>query len=106
MSNYTGSVPDTQRRADWRDAALCRGKDENPEDWFPLGAGPTAKAQEQHAKAVCWTCPAIQACGQWAIETRQPFGVWGGMSETERRAILRRRGVRLPVDPDVEEAVA
>lgn len=104
MSNYTGAVPDTRRPADWRDTARCR--DEDPEDWFPIGATPSAKAREHHAKAVCWSCPALQACGQWAIETRQPFGIWGGMSEAERRAVLRRRGVRLPADPDIEEAVA
>lgn len=96
----------SRRNPDWRDAAACRDEKENPEDWFPIGVTPAAKAQERHAKAVCWSCPALQACGQWALQTRQPFGVWGGLSEAERRAILRRRGVRLPADPDVEEAAA
>ena len=101
------AAPNTSRHtSDWRDDALCRAENENPEDWFPIGAGPAAKAREHYAKSVCRFCPALQACGQWAIQTRQPFGVWGGMSEAERRAILRRRGVRMPADPDVEEAVA
>jgi WhiB family transcriptional regulator, redox-sensing transcriptional regulator len=98
MSAYTGSVPASRRKADWRDDALCRAED--PEDFFPVGATPVAKATERHAKAVCFRCPSLQACGQWALETRQPFGVWGGMTEAERAKILRRRKIRLPVFED------
>jgi hypothetical protein len=98
MITYDASAPASPRKADWRDDALCRTED--PEDFFPVGASPAAKAAERHAKTVCFRCPALQACGQWALDNREPVGVWGGMSEAERRAILRRRGVRLA---DVEE---
>lgn len=103
MTRITLRDTRTSQRADnWRDNAACRSED--PEDWFPIGASPAAKAQERHAKAVCWHCPSLEACGRWALETRQPFGVWGGMSEGQRRAILRRRGVRVhDVDPDLME---
>ena len=94
MSAYTGQTPDTQRPVDWRTDALCRKED--AENWFPVGATPAAKAAKRHAKAVCFTCPALQACGRWALDNREPVGVWGGMTEAERRKILRRRGVRLP----------
>lgn len=105
MSHYSGSVPATPRRVDWRDNAACRN--EEPDDWFPVGSTPAAQAQTVHAKAVCWTCPALEACGRWALQTRQPFGIWGGMTESERRAVLRRRGVRVKgVDPDDVEAAA
>ncbi|MFG3170620.1 WhiB family transcriptional regulator [Streptomyces sp. NPDC048200] len=104
MSQYTGATPGTPRAADWRDVGLCR--DEDPELFFPVGGGVAAKAQIRQAKLVCFRCPSKQACGAWALQTRQGFGVWGGMSEGERRAILRRNGVRLPSDPDVAEAKA
>lgn len=96
--SYTGSVPDTRRAADWRDDALCRA--EEPEDFFPVGATPAAKALERHAKAICWTCPSLQPCGVWSLETRQAFGIWGGMTEAERAKILRRRGIRLNTSSD------
>lgn len=102
MSHYEGSVPDTPRAADWRDEAACRT--EKPEIFFASAGTDPGRADIRHAKAICWSCPSMQACGQWAIETRQAFGVWGGVSEQERRAILRRRGIRLLEDPDAAEA--
>jgi hypothetical protein len=93
MITYDANAPETPRKADWRDDALCRTED--AEDFFPVGASPAAKAAERHAKTVCFRCPALQACGQWALDNREPAGVWGGMSEAERAKILRRRGVRL-----------
>lgn len=99
MTRLTYRVHDTNRATDWRDHAACRNED--PEDFFPGSAGPAAQAQERHAKAVCFVCPSQQPCGLWALQTRQEFGVWGGLSEAERRAILRRRGRRInDVDPD------
>jgi WhiB family redox-sensing transcriptional regulator len=86
-------APDTAVVTDWRLTAACRAED--PEDFFPVGATPAAKATERHAKAICWTCPSLQPCGMWALEKREPAGVWGGMTEAERAKILRRRGIRL-----------
>lgn len=102
MSHYEGSVPDTPRAADWRDDAACAGEDS--EIFFASEGTPAGQAKVRHAKVVCWSCPSMQACGQWAFETRQAFGVWGGVAERERRAILRRRGIRLLEDPDAAEA--
>ncbi|MEU7416751.1 WhiB family transcriptional regulator [Streptomyces antibioticus] len=87
-------MPDSDPGGDWRLQGLCRSED--PDSWFPVGATPAAKAAERHAKAVCWRCPVRVVCGRWALDHREPVGVWGGLSEGERRAILRRRGVRLP----------
>jgi WhiB family redox-sensing transcriptional regulator len=89
---YSAAVPETRRKADWRDDALCRQED--PEDFFPNGATPAAKAAERHAKAVCWRCPSIRPCGQWALQTGEKNGVWGGMTENERLKILRQRAAR------------
>lgn len=102
MSGYTGQTPETERAANWRDVAACRETD--PELFFASPQTAVGQADIRHAKVICWSCPVMQACGQWAFETRQPFGVWGGVSEAERRRILRRRGVRLADDPDAAEA--
>lgn len=105
MNAYSGQVPDPERAADWRDDALCRTED--PAIFFASAGTDHGRADIRHAKVICWQCPSLQACGQWALETRQAFGVWGGMSEADRRAILRRRGIRLIGDPDeAEGAVA
>lgn len=73
---------------DWRHRAACR--DEDSELFFPLGKGATAEAQERKAKAVCARCPVRDDCLNWALETGQDGGVWGGTSEDERRALRRR----------------
>lgn len=76
---------------DWRHHALCR--DEDPELFFPIGSTGPALLQIEEAKQVCGRCPVTEPCLQWALETGQDAGVWGGMSEDERRA-LKRRGAR------------
>lgn len=76
----------------WRDFAACRNED--PELFFPIGSSPAAHAQAEQAKRVCWRCPAMELCGQWALQTRQDVGVWGGMAEWDRRLLHRRQGRR------------
>lgn len=103
MSNYQGSVPETPRAADWRDDAQCIQHD--PDLFFPKGyEGPWQLVIAQ-AKQVCRMCPVIEACNRWAFETRQTHGIWGGLTERERAAVLRRKGVRLHTfDEDRESA--
>lgn len=74
---------------DWRQRAACR--DEDPELFFPIGDMGPARAQIEEAKQVCRRCPVIEPCLQWALETGQDAGIWGGMTEDERRALKRRR---------------
>ena len=76
---------------DWRHAARCR--DEDPELFFPIGNTGPALLQIEDAKAVCRTCSVVEDCLTWALESGQDAGVWGGLSEDERRA-LKRRGAR------------
>jgi WhiB family transcriptional regulator, redox-sensing transcriptional regulator len=76
---------------DWRHRAACR--DEDPELFFPIGTGGPALLQIDDAKAVCRSCNVIDDCLEWSLETGQEAGVWGGLSEDERRSVLRR-GVR------------
>jgi len=73
---------------DWRHRAACLNED--PELFFPIGNTGPALQQIDLAKAVCQRCEVVDTCLKWAIETGQDAGVWGGMSEDERRALKRR----------------
>jgi hypothetical protein len=68
--------------------------------WFPKES---SEAASREARKICWGCPVIEECARWAFETRQAFGVWGGIDARDRRAMLRKRGVRLIADPDEPE---
>ena len=68
---------------EWASLARCSGTD--PDALFVLG-----KAQHD-AKAVCMMCPVRVQCLAEALDNRNEFGVWGGMTERERRALLRQR---------------
>ncbi|MEU3096971.1 WhiB family transcriptional regulator [Streptomyces sp. NPDC006967] len=76
----------------WRSGAACRTED--PELFFPIGTSGPAPVQTEQAKAVCRGCPVREQCLEWALETGQSIGVWGGTSETERRALKRRIAAR------------
>ncbi|WP_457659213.1 WhiB family transcriptional regulator [Streptomyces microflavus] len=58
--------------------------------FFPIGTTGPALIQIEEAKAVCRRCPSMEQCLQWALENGQDQGVWGGLSEDERRALKRR----------------
>jgi WhiB family transcriptional regulator, redox-sensing transcriptional regulator len=73
---------------DWRLKALCA--EEDPELFFPTGNTGPALLQIEEAKRVCRRCDVRDACLQWALEADQDHGVWGGLSEDERRALKRR----------------
>jgi WhiB family redox-sensing transcriptional regulator len=79
---------------DWRHRAACR--DEDPELFFPIGTTGPALLQVDEAKSVCRRCVVADDCLSWSLETGQEAGVWGGLSEDERRA-LNSRGVRAGV---------
>lgn len=73
---------------DWRHQAACLNKD--PELFFPIGNTGPAQLQIDDAKAVCRCCEVMDTCLRWALENGEDFGVWGGLSEDERRALKRR----------------
>lgn len=77
---------------DWRHNAVCR--EEDPELFFPIGNTGPALLQIEEAKAVCRRCPVMNQCLRWALESGQAEGVWGGLSEDERRAMKRRAARR------------
>jgi WhiB family transcriptional regulator, redox-sensing transcriptional regulator len=74
---------------EWVHRARC--KDEDPELFFPIGTTGPAAAQIDAAKAICMECPVRVECLEWSLATGQDAGVWGGMSEEERRALRRAR---------------
>jgi WhiB family redox-sensing transcriptional regulator len=74
---------------DWVHRARC--KDEDPELFFPIGTTGPAATQIEQAKAICMQCEVRAQCLEWALATGQDAGVWGGMSEEERRAHRRAR---------------
>jgi WhiB family redox-sensing transcriptional regulator len=73
---------------DWRQLAACRHAD--PELFFPPSASGPGLNQVTQAKAICAGCPVRQQCLTFALDTRQDHGVWGGMSEEERRPRARK----------------
>jgi WhiB family transcriptional regulator, redox-sensing transcriptional regulator len=72
----------------WRARAACR--DEDPELFFPIGSTGPVLAQIAEAKEVCARCPVREACLDFALSTGQAYGIWGGLTEDERRSLRRR----------------
>ncbi|CAM5507184.1 hypothetical protein GCM10010390_65200 [Streptomyces mordarskii] len=79
---------------DWRHDAACR--DEDADLFFPVGISGRAIVQAEDAKAVCARCPVRRQCLEWATETVQDSGVWGGLTEQERRLLRRPSRTRMP----------
>lgn len=72
---------------DWRDVAACQ--DTDPDLFFPVGTTGPAIEQIEAAKTVCESCDAKVPCLEFALQTNQDSGVWGGTSEEERRKLRR-----------------
>ena len=67
----------------WQERALCAQTD--PEAFFPEKGGST-----REAKKVCVSCEVRAECLEYALENDERFGIWGGLSERERRKLKRR----------------
>jgi WhiB family redox-sensing transcriptional regulator len=86
---------------DWQLRGLCRGKDSSL-FFHPEGErGAARAAREQSAKEICLNCPVQKQCCEHALRVREPYGVWGGMTEEEReihyqrhKALVRARAAR------------
>jgi WhiB family transcriptional regulator, redox-sensing transcriptional regulator len=70
-------------RIEWVAKARCRSAD--PDELFVRGAA------QRRAALICRQCPVAAECLADALDNQMEFGVWGGMTERERRALLRRR---------------
>ncbi|MFJ3923167.1 WhiB family transcriptional regulator [Streptomyces sp. NPDC090022] len=76
----------------WQSGAACRAL--GPGRFFhPAGErGEDREGRDEAAKRVCARCPVRQACLDHALRTREPYGVWGGLTEEERKALSGRPG--------------
>ena len=77
----------------WEQDALCRGS-QGALFFGPHGFEPKRERtiREEEAKNICARCPALVACREHALRHGELYGVWGGLGETERRALLERDG--------------
>lgn len=89
MSTSRTAVAHRFDPVDWRLASRCAT--ESPDDFFPVGTGPSARAQARRAKAVCAECVVRDRCLQWALENDIRHGVLGGLDEEERVALRAPR---------------
>ena len=74
---------DSAGESDWTERALCAETD--PEAFFPEKGGST-----REAKKVCLGCDVRSECLEYALMNDERFGIWGGLSERERRRLKRR----------------
>jgi WhiB family transcriptional regulator, redox-sensing transcriptional regulator len=72
----------------WSDRAARLSAE--PETFFPVGTGGVALDDVSVAKAICAGCAVLAECRDYALRSRQPFGVWGGMDEEQRRQVWAR----------------
>ena len=72
---------EAETHTDWASKARCRA---DPDALFVRGAA------QRKAAVICRHCPVIVECGAEALDNRVEFGVWGGMTERQRRALLRQ----------------
>jgi len=86
MRNRTGLGKRTE--ADWRGLALCQGME--TDTFFPESAA-GALADIAEVKKVCARCPVRSPCLNFAADQGIDHGIWGGLTETERRSIKLRQ---------------
>jgi WhiB family redox-sensing transcriptional regulator len=95
ISRLPGPVADIW---DWQLHGSCR--DADPRLFFhPEGErGPARRERDAAARAICSSCPVLEQCRTHALAVREPYGVWGGLTEDDREAhYAAERARRLPV---------
>lgn len=73
---------------DWQVSALCKGNHSHL--FFPPSTferKDDRERREQRAKAICDICPAKGPCSYYAVTIREPFGIWGGLTEVDRKSV-------------------
>lgn len=83
MPSLSGQIPNERR---WQSQANCLGVD--PDLFFPERGAST-----REAKAVCTGCEVRMDCLEYALDHAEKFGIWGGLSERERRRLRRQRAL-------------
>lgn len=73
----------------WQLRAACRDSPDNLFFHPPGDREPERSSRELAAKRFCRRCPVMKDCLAFSLQTAQPYGIWGGVTETERQQILR-----------------
>ncbi len=96
MPTPPGAVPSLAAPPVWRSDAACRSSDAR-QFFAPMGELREERSRrERAARALCRSCPVQEACLDYALRVQEPYGIWGGLTELERRRLLReRRAARL-----------
>lgn len=89
---------------EWVARADCRRPEYNPDWWYPgkeeRKGSEVEYAQELRAKLICASCPVREECLTEALRSREPHGVWGGLSESERHLISEHGAEVVPPSGD------
>lgn len=93
--------PELRQLAALRHDGACRGW---PTEWWYPGVGGSEYVARAHI--ICQTCPVQASCLAYAIEHRERFGVWGGLPEVPRRALIELHVKGVPVSDVVDRATA
>jgi WhiB family redox-sensing transcriptional regulator len=97
-----GTAPElTTPPGDWRERAACRGIESSVFFSPDKERGHARARREARAQAICRDCPVLTPCREHALAAQEPYGIWGGMTETDRRRHVnrRRRGEDRPLAP-------
>lgn len=90
MTDVTRLPAPVSTAYEWQLHGACRGADSSLFFLPEAERGPRKARRESAAKLVCGRCPVIEDCAAFALSTREPYGVWGGLTPEERSAVWER----------------
>ncbi|EOD68034.1 WhiB family transcriptional regulator [Amycolatopsis vancoresmycina] len=76
---------------DWQLHGSCRGADSSLFFHTDNERGSARERREARAKAICQSCPVLAQCREHAMTVQEPYGIWGGLGEIERRQLFLRQ---------------
>lgn len=79
------------RNQGWRARAACAGR--SPNLWFPEGGAGNSTATRE-ALSICRSCPVSTQCAEYAIAQPENFGIWGGLTQDDRKSLTLTRSRR------------
>lgn len=91
MPDLLGSAETAGAQAwmwEWQLRARCRGADLDVFFHPPGEREPSRSVRVAAARAFCASCPVREQCAEFALQTREPYGIWGGLSEDERQDLI------------------
>jgi WhiB family transcriptional regulator, redox-sensing transcriptional regulator len=92
--NRSRSTDVRQSGQDWLSQAQCKGQ---PTEIFFAAdneLGRKLRRNERRAKQICWSCPVLEACRDYALNAQEPYGIWGALTASERRQVRAANALR------------